>query len=65
MYGNGLAGSYDGASSNATAGYNNHKNNNMPAMAGNKENAKPVEYILRRPRGCTLLAVSYLLEFAL
>ncbi|XP_037934161.1 mucin-3A isoform X2 [Teleopsis dalmanni] len=34
---------------------NNHKVNNVPPATGNKENTKPVEYILRRPRNCTLL----------
>ncbi|XP_054732378.1 histone deacetylase complex subunit SAP130-A isoform X1 [Anastrepha obliqua] len=43
------------ASSSAHNYTSNHKNNNLPATTGNKENAKPVEFILRRPRNFTLL----------
>ncbi|XP_011195438.1 mucin-19 isoform X2 [Zeugodacus cucurbitae] len=55
---------YDGNNANANVAGNvnvahnstsNHKNNNLPATTGNKENAKPTEFTLRRPRNFTLL----------
>lgn len=39
---------------------NNHRLGGAPPVAGNKENANPVDYVLRRPRNCALLNVSYL-----
>ncbi|XP_062130123.1 pneumococcal serine-rich repeat protein isoform X1 [Drosophila sulfurigaster albostrigata] len=44
------------ASSNA-ADVNNHRlaSSATPAVAGNKENANPVDFVLRRPRNCALL----------
>ncbi|XP_034105162.2 LOW QUALITY PROTEIN: pneumococcal serine-rich repeat protein [Drosophila albomicans] len=44
------------ASSNA-ADVNNHRlaGSATPAVAGNKENANPVDFVLRRPRNCALL----------
>ncbi|XP_017468169.1 PREDICTED: mucin-22 isoform X2 [Rhagoletis zephyria] len=52
---------YDGNNANAiitNAAHNitsNHKNNNLPPTAGNKENAKPTEFAVRRPQSFTLL----------
>ncbi|XP_050333117.1 mucin-19 isoform X2 [Bactrocera neohumeralis] len=54
---------YDGNSANANASNanvvhnsnSNHKNNNVPPTTGNKENAKPTEFTLRRPRNFSLL----------
>ncbi|XP_030568095.1 uncharacterized protein LOC115767866 isoform X2 [Drosophila novamexicana] len=43
---------------NASAGdVNNHRvaGSGAPAVAGNKENANPVDFVLRRPRNCALL----------
>ncbi|XP_064545366.1 pneumococcal serine-rich repeat protein isoform X2 [Drosophila montana] len=43
---------------NASAGdVNNHRvaGSGTPAVAGNKENANPVDFVLRRPRNCALL----------
>lgn len=34
----------------------NHRNS-TPAVAGNKENANPVDFVIRRPRNCALLNV--------
>ncbi|CAD7005328.1 unnamed protein product [Ceratitis capitata] len=49
---------YDGNNTSANAAHtnnSNHKNNNLPPAAGNKENAKPTEFTLRRPRNFSLL----------
>nr|XP_014097001.1 mucin-19 isoform X2 [Bactrocera oleae] len=54
---------YDGSSANTNASNanvvhnssGNHKNNNLPPTTGNKENAKPTEFTLRRPRNFSLL----------
>nr|AAO01102.1 BcDNA:LD21213-PA [Drosophila virilis] len=43
---------------NASAGdVNNHRvaGSGTPAVTGNKENANPVDFVLRRPRNCALL----------
>ncbi|EDV97798.1 anon-1 [Drosophila grimshawi] len=40
------------ATPNASAG---DVNNHRPAVVGNKENANPVDFVLRRPRNCALL----------
>ncbi|KAH8372202.1 hypothetical protein KR093_010560 [Drosophila rubida] len=41
----------------AAADVNNHRlpGSAPPAVAGNKENANPVDFVLRRPRNCALL----------
>ncbi|XP_001354004.3 mucin-19 isoform X3 [Drosophila pseudoobscura] len=41
-------------SSSSTSGDINHRTS-APAVAGNKENANPVDFVLRRPRNCSLL----------
>ncbi|XP_041448607.1 histone deacetylase complex subunit SAP130 isoform X2 [Drosophila obscura] len=41
-------------SSSSTSGDINHRSS-APAVAGNKENANPVDFVLRRPRNCSLL----------
>ncbi|XP_043866228.1 pneumococcal serine-rich repeat protein isoform X2 [Drosophila mojavensis] len=38
-----------------TGDVNNHRLGGAPPVAGNKENANPVDYVLRRPRNCALL----------
>lgn len=43
-----------------TGDVNNHRLGGAPPVAGNKENANPVDYVLRRPRNCALLNVSLL-----
>lgn len=46
---------------NATGDVNNHRlsaSGGAPAVVGNKENANPVDFVLRRPRNCALLNVS-------
>lgn len=45
---------------NATGDVNNHRlsGSGAPAIVGNKENANPVDFVLRRPRNCALLNVS-------
>ncbi|KAH8288038.1 hypothetical protein KR018_004883, partial [Drosophila ironensis] len=39
---------------NSAPGEANHRNS-TPAVAGNKENANPVDFVIRRPRNCALL----------
>ncbi|XP_016967147.1 pneumococcal serine-rich repeat protein isoform X3 [Drosophila biarmipes] len=43
-----------GAAANSTPGDANHRNS-TPAVTGNKENANPVDFVIRRPRNCALL----------
>lgn len=46
---------------NAAGDVNNHRlsaSGGAPAVVGNKENANPVDFVLRRPRNCALLNVS-------
>ncbi|SPP77285.1 mucin-19 isoform X2 [Drosophila guanche] len=43
-----------GPSSSSTSADINHRSS-APAVAGNKENANPVDFVLRRPRNCSLL----------
>ncbi|BFF97870.1 mucin-19 [Drosophila madeirensis] len=43
-----------GPSSSSTSADTNHRSS-APAVAGNKENANPVDFVLRRPRNCSLL----------
>jgi len=52
-----VAASAPGAVPNSTAGDANHRNS-APAVTGNKENANPVDFVIRRPRNCALLNVS-------
>ncbi|KAH8296399.1 hypothetical protein KR054_005613 [Drosophila jambulina] len=42
------------APNSAPGGDANHRNS-TPAVAGNKENANPVDFVIRRPRNCALL----------
>jgi len=46
-----------GVAPNSAPGDANHRNS-TPAVAGNKENANPVDFVIRRPRNCALLNVS-------
>ncbi|XP_032573884.1 pneumococcal serine-rich repeat protein isoform X5 [Drosophila sechellia] len=43
-----------GVAPNSAPGDANHRNS-TPAVAGNKENANPVDFVIRRPRNCALL----------
>ncbi|XP_017043264.1 pneumococcal serine-rich repeat protein isoform X2 [Drosophila ficusphila] len=43
-----------GVAPNSTPGDANHRNT-TPAVTGNKENANPVDFVIRRPRNCALL----------
>ncbi|KAH8380498.1 hypothetical protein KR009_011137 [Drosophila setifemur] len=43
-----------GVAPNSLPGDANHRNS-TPAVAGNKENANPVDFVIRRPRNCALL----------
>ncbi|XP_034659686.1 mucin-19 isoform X3 [Drosophila subobscura] len=43
-----------GPSSSSSTADINHRSS-APAVAGNKENANPVDFVLRRPRNCSLL----------
>ncbi|XP_037720154.1 pneumococcal serine-rich repeat protein isoform X2 [Drosophila subpulchrella] len=49
-----VAAAAPGAVPNSTAGDANHRNS-APAVTGNKENANPVDFVIRRPRNCALL----------
>lgn len=43
---------------NSAPGEANHRNS-APAVTGNKENANPVDFVIRRPRNCALLNVGF------
>ncbi|EDW94341.1 pneumococcal serine-rich repeat protein isoform X3 [Drosophila yakuba] len=43
-----------GVAPNSAPGDANHRNS-TPAVTGNKENANPVDFVIRRPRNCALL----------
>ncbi|XP_017071423.1 pneumococcal serine-rich repeat protein isoform X2 [Drosophila eugracilis] len=44
-----------GVAPNSVPGDASHRNNSTPAVAGNKENANPVDFVIRRLRNCALL----------